>query len=514
MTDLPRLRKGQEITIDVDDLDAEGEGVAHVEGRTLIVPLAIPGDRVRARVLRPGRDPVPTAVLERESPSPARVPAECPHYEKCGGCAWQDVEYARQVGFKEQVVRANLGALPADRIRPILAAPSPWFYRNKMEYTFGVRISDFGFRTSPDTEHPSTAPAGCSQPLVDGHPPPQTTPADADRVGDCGQIRNPKPETRNPLALGLHHRGRYWDVQDVTDCRLQSPVANDIRNAVREFAVAQAWEPYHKRSHLGEARHLVIREGKRTGEVLLNIVSRSDALPGVETLARDLAQRFPAVASIYWTISPEKGDAIKAHRETLLHGEPRIREVLDGIEFLIGPGTFFQTNTEQAERLCALVAEFREAAGHGPAPVVLDLYCGVGTFALSTARRCPGARVFGVELVEESVLSARENAARNGLEGAEFLAGDVGKRLPEALSAAGRPDVVIVDPPRAGLAPDVARDLVALDPRQILYVSCNPAALGRDLGALTAAGYQVAVAQPVDLFPHTRHVETVVSLCR
>ncbi|NLC56758.1 MAG: 23S rRNA (uracil(1939)-C(5))-methyltransferase RlmD [Armatimonadetes bacterium] len=455
MTEPARLRKGQEISLEVCDLDAEGEGVAYVDGRALTVPLAIPGDRVRARVLRPGREPVPTRPLAREAAAPTRTGAACPHYETCGGCAWQDVRYSEQLRLKEQIVRANLPGVPPDRFRPILGMETPWFYRNKMEYTF----------------------------------------------------------SEGPI-LGLHRRGRYWDVLDIVDCRLQSPLANEIRNAVRAFAQAYAWEPYHKRTHTGEVRHLVIREGKRTGEVLLNLATRSEAVPGIEELVRQLVARFPAITSFYWTISPEKGDAIKAHREMLLHGKPQIREVLDGIEFLIGPKTFFQTNTVQAEELCRVVAELREAAGHGTAPVVLDLYCGVGTFALSTARRAPGARVFGVELVEESVASARENAARNGIPGVEFLAGDVGKRLPEAIRALGTPDVVLVDPPRAGLAPEVVGDLAALSPAQILYISCNPAALGRDLAALTAAGYQVRAVQPVDMFPHTRHVETCVSITR
>lgn len=451
----PRLRRGQEVSLTVESLDAAGEGVAHIGERVVQVPLAIPGDRVRARILRPGRDPIPTLPLAREEAAPERIPAVCPHVEQCGGCAWQDVRYAAQLRYKEQIVRANLPDLDDVLFRPILGMETPWFYRNKMEFTF------------------SAGP-----------------------------------------TLGLHRRGRYWDLVDITDCRLMSPLANEIVAAVRDFASEHAWEPYNKRTHLGEARHLMLREGKRTGEWLINLASRSEALPGVETLARALVARFPALASFYWTISPEKGDAIKAHRETLVLGKPRIREMLDGIEFLIGPGTFFQTNTAQAERLCETVAQFREQAGHGAHPVVLDLYCGVGTFALSTARRAPGARVFGVELVEDSVVSARENAARNGLGGVEFLAGDVGKRLPDALRALGTPEVVIVDPPRAGLAPDVTRDLAQLAPAQILYVSCNPAALGRDYAALRESGYRAVAVQPVDLFPHTRHVETVMSLVR
>lgn len=447
-------RKGSEISLDVCGLNAEGDGIACVEGRTLVVPLAIPGDRVRARILRPGRNPVPTLPLAREADSPARTRAACPHYGECGGCAWQDVLYPEQLRLKEEIVRAYLAQVPADRFRPILGMSTPWAYRNKMEYTFA--------------EGP---------------------------------------------ALGLHHRGRYWHVLDIRDCRLQSPLANAIRNAVAAFARAHAWIPYHKRSHTGEARHLVIREAQRTGEVLLNLASRSEDVPAVDHLVRELTAQFPAITSFYWTISPGKADAIKPHRQTLLYGKPAIREVLDGIEFLIGPATFFQTNTTQAERLCEVVADLQALAGHRSAPVVLDLYCGVGTFALSAARRNPEARVFGIELVEESVHSARENAARNGID-AQFLAGDVGHRLPDAIGAIGTPDVVIVDPPRAGLHPDVAGHLAALAPAQILYVSCNPAALARDLAVFTASGYRVAAVQPVDLFPHTRHVETVVSLLR
>jgi 23S rRNA (uracil1939-C5)-methyltransferase len=303
-------------------------------------------------------------------------------------------------------------------------------------------------------------------------------------------------------------------VVDIYDCRLQSPLSNEIVAAVRGYAQERGWVPYHKRTHQGEARHLVVREGKRTGEVLVNVVSRSDALPGVEQLARDLDERFAAVASCYWSISPEKADAIKVHRELLLFGAPRIREVIDGLQFFVGPGTFFQTNTLQAERLCAVVAELREEAEHGPEPVVFDLYCGVGLFALSTARRSPGARVVGVEVVEDSVAAARENAELNALQGVEFVAGYVEQCLPGLVRRVGRPDVVVVDPPRAGLEPGVVRALGDLPARQILYVSCNPVALGRDLAGLCEAGYRVAVVQPIDLFPHTRHVECVVSLVR
>ncbi|MBI3944464.1 MAG: 23S rRNA (uracil(1939)-C(5))-methyltransferase RlmD [Armatimonadetes bacterium] len=470
MTNTPSLLRGQEITVDIERPGADGEGIGCLEGRAVRVPDTVPGDRVRARVLRPGRDPILTALLAIEAPSPSRVGPACGHFGECGGCAWQDIAYPAQLPLKEAVLRANLPEVPAASIRPILGMDAPWFYRNKMEFTFGT--GDGGRETG----------------------------------GSCPGVSFP--------ILGLHRRGRYWDVVDIHDCRLMSPLANEIVAAVRDRARAHAWVPYHKRTHAGEARFLALREGKRTGEWLVNLVSRSDALPGVEALARALAAGFPAIAAFYWTISPEKGDAIKAHRETLVLGKPRIRDILDGIEFLIGPGTFFQTNTAQAERLCQVIADLRQAAGHAPAPVVLDLYCGVGTFALSTARRCPSARVFGVELVPESVAAAQENARRNGIANAEFLAGDVGKRLPEAVQAAGRPDLVIVDPPRAGLAPRVASDLAALAPAQILYVSCNPAALGRDSALLTAQGYSVAAVQPVDMFPHTRHIEAVMSLVR
>ena len=440
MNDSHTWRKGEELSLEVTDLNAEGEGIARVGDREVELPLTIPGDRVRARLLKPGRQPARAAVLEREAPSPARLPALCPHYELCGGCAWQDVDYPAQLQLKERIVRANLTEVPAERFRPILGMETPWFYRNKMEYTFG-----------PD------------------------------------------------LTLGLHRRGRYWDLVDILDCRLQSPLANEIRNAVRDYGRARAWEPYLKRTHLGEARNLVIREGKRTGEVLLNLVSRSDALPGVPELAQEIRARYPAVASFYWTISPEKGDAIKAHRETLLAGKPQIREILDGDRVPDRHQDVLPDQHDQAERLCGVVAGLREEAGHGPPPRRPRSLLRRGHVRALNREALPRARIFGWSSSKGLSLPPRKTpGATPSKVWSSWRV--MWESAPEAIRAVGQPDVVIVDPPRAGLSPDVSRDLAALAPRRSFISATRWPS--RDLAVLTSVRLRVVAVQPVDMFPH------------
>ena len=449
------IRPGEEVELRIDSLAYGGNGVARLDGFVVFVRGGLPGDLVRARATKVKRgfaEATRTALVE---PGPDRVPAPCRHFGVCGGCRFQDYAYDRQLASKEAQVRdalERLGRFPEPPLDPIVPAVQEYGYRNKLEYSFSS--------------------------------------------GEDG------------LVLGFHRAGRWDEVIDVEECLLTTDVGNAIREAVKRWARDEGLEPYDQETGTGYLRHLVVREGRNTGQVLVVLVTapgeRFDADFLVETLTA-----FPEVRSIHWAVNDRPAEVTNLPTR-VLWGEEGIEEELCGLRFRIRPNAFLQTNTAMAEVLYGLA---REAAGLTGGETVYDLYCGTGTIGLALA--ADAGSVWGVEISEESVACAIENARVNGVDNAQFFAGNVGQSLEELAERAGSPDVVVVDPPRAGLAGKALRRAGALGAERIVYVSCNPTTLASDLAVLRDEyGYELVRCRPVDMFPHTPHIESVSLLRR
>jgi 23S rRNA (uracil1939-C5)-methyltransferase len=453
-----RPQRGQSLSVTIDDLAFGGEGVGRIDGYVVFVRGGIPGDHLRVRLdqarARFGRASI-EAVL---TPSPHRVEAPCQYFGRCGGCRLQHVDYAAQLGFKsKQVADAlqRLGGLPAVEIRPILAAPETYGYRNKMEFTVA-------------------------------------------RQGPSHQ-----------LTVGLHEAERYDRVLDVERCLLQSERMNALLDESRRFFIEHGLTAYEQDSGEGLLRFLMLREGRRTDEAMVNVVTSSPAVSELAPLAGRLAARVKETASVVMNVNPKKASVAVGIEEHLLGGRDHIRESVGGLSFQVSANSFFQTNSAQAERLFTIVLEAAALTGE---ETVFDLYAGTGAISLLLAQR--SRWVYGVEVAQAAVDDAARNAAANGIANCTFLAGEVRFVLPELIAQGVTAQVVVADPPRAGFHPKALASLARLAPARIIYVSCNPATLARDLGDLARAGYRVEWVQPVDMFPHTPHIEAVARLER
>jgi 23S rRNA (uracil1939-C5)-methyltransferase len=446
---------GEELELRVDSLAYGGNGVARHDGFVVFVRRGLPGDLVRARVTKVKRAFAEATAADIVEPSADRVAAPCRYFGVCGGCRFQDYAYESQLAAKAAQVRdalVRLGRFADPPLDPIVPAVARYGYRNKLEYSF------------------TTAPDG--------------------------------------PALGFHRAGRWDEVLDIEECLLTTDVGNAIRDAVRDWARAEGLEAYDQATQAGYLRHLVVREGRHTGQALVLLVTapgeRFDSDFLVETL-----RRFPEVRSIHWAVNDSPAEVTNLPTR-LLWGEEAIEERLLGLRVRIRPNAFLQTNTEMAEHLYSGVVEL---AGLTGSETVYDLYCGTGTIGLALAPHALG--VFGVEISEESVACAIENAELNGISNAAFFAGNVGQSLEELRERAGQPDVVVVDPPRAGLAGKALRRTGRLEAARIVYVSCNPTTLASDLQVLRDDfGYRLVRCRPVDMFPHTPHIESVSLLER
>jgi 23S rRNA (uracil1939-C5)-methyltransferase len=449
------VRKGEELELRIDSLAYGGNGVGRVNGFVVFVRGGLPGDRVRARVTKTKRgyaEAVAESVLE---PSGERVEAPCRHFGVCGGCRFQDLAYEAQLGAKEQQVRdalVRIGRIPAPPLEPIVPAASIYGYRNKLEYSFAA--------------------------------------------GD------------EAVELGFHRAGRWDEIVGIEECLLTTPVGNGIRLEVRAWAREERLEPYDQATGAGYLRHLVVREGRNTGQVLVVLVTAPGERFETGYLV-EVLRRFPEVRSIHWAINDTPAERTNLPTK-LLWGEEAIEEEILGLRFRVRPNAFLQTNTEMAERLYSLAREYAALSG---VENVLDLYCGTGTIALALAR--DARAVWGLEISEEAVACAIENAELNGIGNARFYAGNVGQTLEELVEESGAPDVVVVDPPRAGLAGKALRRTGALGAERIVYVSCNPTTLASDVQVLRDEfAYELRRCRPVDMFPHTPHVESVSLLAR
>ena len=447
------VSKDEELELRIDSLAYGGNGVARLNGFVVFVRRGLPGDLVRARVTKVKKGYAEAAMTAVVEPGAARVEAPCRHFPACGGCRFQDLAYEAQAQAKEDQVRdalARIGGIADPPLEPILPAASPFHYRNKLEYSFT--------RT------------------------------------DAGP------------ALGFHRAGRWDEVLEVERCWLTTELGNGVRDAVRDWAREERLEPYDQGAQTGYLRHLVVREGRNTGQALIVLVTAPGELSDPGHLV-DVLRRFPEVRSIQWAVNDRPAEVTNLPTQ-ILWGEEAIEEELGGLRFRVRPNAFLQTNTEMAEKVYELAID---AAGLTGSETVYDLYCGIGTIGLSMARHA--LSVWGVEVSEESVACAIENADLNGISNAAFFAGDVARSLEELAERAGPPDVVVVDPPRAGLSGKALRQIGRLGPPRLVYVSCNPTTLAGNVKELAAEwGYRLERATPVDMFPHTPHVEAVALL--
>jgi 23S rRNA (uracil1939-C5)-methyltransferase len=442
-----RPHPGDELVLDVDALAFGGAGVARANGYVVFVDGAVPGDRVRAHLYKAKRAYGHARAVELLEPSAQRIEPAADH----PGAPWQVLPYERQLAVKsEQVDDAlrRIGKLDGFELEPIVPAVQQWRYRNKLEYSFG------------------SGPGG-------------------------------------ELVCGFHAPGRWDQIVPLDDCLLASERGNAAREQVVAWARAHGLRAHDRRSREGELRNLVVREGRRTGEVQVRLVTATADLP-LDALAAAVQ-----ADSLLVTTTDAAGETTAAGETELVAGIEFIDEELADLRLRISPLAFFQTNTEMAERLYGVAAELADLRG---TERLYDLYCGLGTIALVLSTRA--AQVFGIELVPEAVADAITNARRNGIDNTQFFAGDVRLALPELVERAGRPDVVVVDPPRAGLSKKAVRRLIEAAPKKVVYVSCNPTTLAPNAAQLADAGYALRRVRPVDLFPQTPHIECVAVLER
>ena len=447
------MKKGEQVTLKIERLAPDGAGVAVVKDRTIPVKGAIPGDTVEVRIDRLKRSTARVTLLSLVEPGVERVPAMCPHFEYCGGCRWQDIPYDIQCGLKAGIVRGQLSGHVDDGLLDGLSVqPSPdeFYYRNKMEFSF-------------------------DQP----------------------------PRAEKPF-LGLHEYGRYDSVFDVTDCYLQSPVSNRILAAARAFTIENGLSIYGLKSHRGLLRYLAVRDSKETGEVMVNLVTSDDPFPLAGEFCDYLLAEAPEITTIIQSINSSVASIAVGEERKILHGPGSINERIGEYTFTISPDSFFQTNSRQARHLYDGIRDFCGLTG---SERVLDLYCGAGTIGIYLAENADS--VVGIELVEDAIMDARHNAELNGISNISFISGQVERTVHESMRDF---DVLICDPPRAGIHPRAMRELVKMRVPRFVYVSCNIKALPGDLETLKLAGYNIRDMRIFDMSPHTPHIETVLLL--
>ena len=455
----------------VEDYAAEGKSLARVDGKVVFIEGAVPGDVVDVRLTKNKSDWAEGRAIQIHQYAADRVTPFCEHFGVCGGCQWQMLPYEKQLQYKHKQVSDNLtriARIPLPVIDPILGAEQTRRYRNKMEYTFatGKYIPDDVFRRMK-----------------------------AEGLSFDG-----------PGAAGFHVRGFFDKVVEIDTCHLQEEPTNLIRKTVAAFAVERGLPFYDIRAHEGWLRNMFVRD-TTTGELMINIVFGYEDRDARVELLDQLLRQFPQITTLLYTINTKKNDSLTDLDPQTYHGKGYIEEMLEDFRFVISPKSFFQTNTRQAEKLYQVTRNFAELNG---TQTVYDLYCGTGSIGIFVSRQAK--KIVGVEVVDDAILDARKNAALNNIGHASFFTGDVVDICDDVFFGAnGRPDVIITDPPRAGMHEKLVKKLLEIAAPTVVYVSCNPATQARDLQLLDEK-YSVEKIQPVDMFPHTLHIENVVQL--
>lgn len=457
--------------IEITDVAAEGKALVRIDGIVCFVPNCVPGDVVDLQVTKKKHSFMEARVIRVVQPSPIRCEARCKHFGVCGGCKWQILPYSEQLKYKQQQIVDNLtriGKIELPPISPILGSKHIYEYRNKLEFTF----SDRRWWTTEEFSRQSS-------------------------------------EVSNQPGVGFHIPNCFDKVLHIEECHLMPEINNRIRNGIYEYVRAHGLTFYNEHTHEGLLRNLILRNNHK-GELMV-ILSFGEKIEDwrlqIEDLLGWLHQEFPQIISLLYVENTKFNDTIGDLEIQTYFGQDYIFEEMEGLQFKVGPKSFYQTNTEQAYELYKVAREFAELSGN---ELVYDLYTGTGTIANFVASKA--RQVIGIEYVPEAIEDAKVNSAINGIENTLFFAGDMKKVLNDAFVAQyGRPDAIITDPPRAGMDEDVVNVILNAAPKRIVYVSCNPATQARDL-ALLDKKYKVTRVQPVDMFPHTQHVENVVQL--
>ena len=463
----PRPKKGDELELTVESLAFGGKGVAHLNGYVIFIKGALPDQKVLARLTKRRNGYGEAKTLEILKETPSYITSKCDHFPTCGGCSFQNFDYNAQIEQKKaQVIDIfrRIGHMDKPKLHQVVPAEEIFHYRNKMEFSFSNRRW-----VLPEEEEN----------------------AEAD------------------FALGLHIPGRFDKILDISTCWIQKPVANEILNTVRNVAQKTGLTPYDIREHSGYLRHLIIRLGERTDEVMVNIVTSREEKELLEPIVEGIKKVHPSVTSIVNNITRRRAGVSYGEWEVLLHGRPTITERLGDFTFEISANSFFQTNSVQGEKLYKIARDFAEFRGD---EILYDLYCGTGSTSIFMAQQVK--QVYGFEVVPPAVEDAVRNAVSNGIINCRFFPANLDKffRKSSILSEIEPPDIVFLDPPRAGMHPKLVNDVVDMSPEKIVYISCNPSTQARDVALLSEKGFKLKNLAMVDMFPHTPHIETVALL--
>ena len=481
-------RKKKNIVLEkvlVEDYAAEGKSIARVDGKVVFIERVVPGDVVDIKLLKSKKDWAEGYPLQFHSFSKERTEPFCQHFGVCGGCQWQMLPYDKQLFYKRQQVEDNLkriGKIELPEIPAVLGADETKWYRNKLEYTFSSKrfILESEFKSFQEQNEIS-------------------------KSVDSGKVAFPFGEGREGAA-GFHAKGLFDKVVEIERCWLQAEPTNAIRKSITDFARKNNYSFYDHKLHTGFLRTVLLRICE-TGEVMVNVVMAEDDEAKRNLLLENLLKEVPGITTLLYTINTKWNDSLYDLDPVTVTGKGYVVEKLEDLQFKIGPKSFFQTNTKQAEKLYSVARAYAELTGN---ETVYDLYCGTGSIGIFVSKLAK--KIIGVEMIVDAIEDAKENAALNNIDHAEFFAGDVIKICDDAFFAAhGKPDVIITDPPRAGMHEKLVKKILEIAAPTVVYVSCNPATQARDLRLLDEK-YIVTKVQPVDMFPHTHHIENVAQL--
>ena len=451
------VHSGDIVDLEITDTASGGKAIAKLDRFVVFIDRGVPGDKIRAKITKRKKSYAEAKTLEIVEPSSIRIEPQCSHFGVCGGCRWQDIPYPVQLKFKAQHLKDNLtrlGGLIEPPVVEVIGSEDVYFYRNKMEFSF-------------------------------------------------------HPDQTSGLLLGLHRSGSYNEIFDLKQCFLQSELSNRIVELVRRKAKEFDLPAYHASEHTGFLRFLTIREGKNTGEVMVNLITSAESHEGLSDFYESVKGEFPQITSLIQNVNPTRANIATGLFERYISGQEFITERIEPHAFEISANSFFQTNTRQAGRLFSTVVEFCDFKG---GEKVLDLYSGTGSLSIFASRYADS--VTGIEISDSAIHDANRNCERNGVQNCSFVQGDAIKVFGKLSTSGDKFDLVIADPPRAGLHPKIVKYLLQELPSKIVYVSCNPATLSRDLKLLCEERYELKEVQPIDMFPHTAHIETVASLTR
>ena len=466
MPDTCNIKKGVDVNLDIESLAFGGMGIAYLNNCVTFVKNAIPGQKVNARITKKRSSYLEARCLEVLNKSPYQVKEPCKHFSDCGGCTFQNLDYEMQIAAKKDQVEnlfQRIGNFKDITCQPILGCDVIFNYRNKMEFTFS------------------------NKELV------------------------PESEKREPIdyAFGLHAPNRWDKIININECHIQSQLSNEIFQTIRKKALELKLEPYDIKEHKGFLRNVVIRVGTNTGEVMINIATTNENKKAVQPMLDELIIKFPQITSVVNNITTSRAGISMGEHQVILFGNDHIIEKLGNYEFIISADSFFQTNTRQAEKLYEIIIRESKLTGK---EIVYDLFCGTGSIALYVSNYAK--MVYGFEIVMSAVQDAMQNAIRNKVNNTLFFLGDIKElfRSNSEVESLEDPDVMIIDPPRSGLHANTIKDILNKYPKRIIYVSCNPSTQARDVELLCREKYELIKLSPIDMFPHTPHIENVATL--